>query len=58
VIHEPRVDMVLATWQVVCSACGPVGREQEYKADADAIADRHREIQGTERWAHTRSDGA
>lgn len=51
--HDVEVIVEGATWQVVCDVCGPVGRQQEYMADAEAICDRHREIQGTERLGGT-----
>lgn len=36
-------------WQAQCNICGPVGRFEDYEADAQAIADRHHEIGGFER---------
>ena len=35
-------------WVAWCSVCWQVGLPQELKADAEAIADRHREVQGFE----------
>ena len=44
-----------AGFQVKCSVCGTVGGIQEFEGDAQAIADRHNEIQGFERAAARRS---
>jgi hypothetical protein len=41
-LHDP--------YQAVCDVCGEVGVPQRYYRDAWAIADRHEEIGGFERW--------
>jgi hypothetical protein len=36
-------------YRVKCPTCGQVGQPQEHQGDAQAIADRHREVGGFER---------
>ena len=39
----------LRDWRAWCRICGPFGPESHYRADAESIADRHKEIGGFER---------
>lgn len=60
-VHPEHVTLVLPAhsgrpgwagrsgWQAQCEVCGPVGRFEDYEADAQAIADRHHKIGGFER---------
>ena len=46
--HLPWLQLApdIEHFQVRCNVCGKVGEPQERKADAEAIADRHYELQG------------
>lgn len=55
--HRCRIDLVTATpyypgnpgYKIVCDACGKVGVWQDQARDAQAIANRHEEVNGFER---------
>lgn len=54
VVHEAKVMVRLGwradgrRWQAYCPFCGEIGVPQELEVDAQAIADRHREVGGFE----------
>jgi len=55
--HRCRIDTTTADpyypghpgYLVTCEVCGPVGVPQDYPRDAQAIANRHEEVEGFER---------